>query len=127
MDHNFSDGDEDENEDFIAEVMTYPAEYIHCDDDLVCFGSLSDEEILQSLNDEDSTRQNDDLNLNEDELFTFEKDPPTTKDILNSVDILRSFCLENDIESSFLFEKIEERALKHSIKKSQTKITDFFQ
>lgn len=98
---------------------------MHCDDDLVCFGNLSNEDILQAVYEEDSTQEDDDCE-NEDEMFIVEKDPPTTKDILNFADVLRTYCMENELECNFLFDKIEETALTNSLKLTQTKITDFF-
>ena len=40
--------------------------------------------------------------------------------------IFSKFCSENEIECNFIFEQIDYKVLKHSIKLNQSKITDFF-
>lgn len=112
----------DDNDDFIAEVFTISSEYLHCDDDLICFGTLTEEEILETVN-------NENLELSfplDSEVFEIENISPSNAEILKSSNILRTFCSENEIECNYIFEKIEDKVLKHSIKLNQSKITDFF-
>lgn len=113
----------DNNDDFIAEVFTISSEYLHCDDDLICFGTLTEEETLETVNSENlEASASDPLDS---EVFEIENISPSNAEILKSSNILRTFCSENEIECNFIFEKIEDKVLKHSIKLNQSKMTDF--
>lgn len=99
------------------------SEYLHCDDDLICFGTLTEEETLETVNSENlEASASDPLDS---EVFEIENISPSNAEMLKSSNILRTFCSENEIECNFIFEKIEDKVLKHSIKLNQSKITDF--
>ncbi|XP_050338657.1 tigger transposable element-derived protein 2-like [Bactrocera neohumeralis] len=106
------------------EWCTLGNEYIQCDNELVCFGTMSDEDIVadvlavneNSIEDEEGFAQSDTCIKH-----------PSTKNALLSLDSLRDYFFHNNIDPLESFEDIENLILESSEKqKCQKKITDFF-
>lgn len=114
-------------DDSSVEVVPCSSEYLYCDDDLVCFGPLNEQDILEAVAQNNFTAEGDLTVHNEAdcEIFADTKEM-STKEVLDSVENLRKYCSENEIETNFIFDKIEDQILKMFLKKKQSKITDFF-
>lgn len=95
-------------------------DYVSCDDNLPCCGQLSDEEIINEI---DKVLTSD---SSEDENEEVTNNPPSSKEVLNSLNILRDFFLPNNLfshELDNMENNIVESCLKPQI---QTAMTDFF-
>ena len=96
-------------------------EYLHCDDQLQCYGFLTDEEIVGNV----CNAPSDTSSCEDTEESHTSTEVITLKDSLSSMDRLQRFYIQNNIDTDPLHE-IEETLLKFTIKKSlQSKITDY--
>ncbi|XP_054085121.1 tigger transposable element-derived protein 6-like [Zeugodacus cucurbitae] len=105
------------------EWCTLDNEYIQCDNELVCFGTMSDEDIVADVL---AVNQN---STEDEEVFAQSEaciKHPSTKNALLSLDSLRDYFCHNNIDPLEAFEDIENLILESSEKqKCQKKITDF--
>ena len=94
--------------------------YVRCDDNVPCYGQLSDQEIINEIcqeliSDNSSDEENEDVN-----------NPPSSKEVLNSINILRNFFLPKNLYSQEL-DNMENYIIENCYKQQiQTLMTDFF-
>ncbi|CAD7083063.1 unnamed protein product [Hermetia illucens] len=97
--------------------------YIRCDDNLVCCGQLTDEEIVKEISLEKEDNEDYSDSDAEDEI---PDEIPSLSNVLNSLTTVRKFLLP---QNEFIqeLENIEEYVYKNYLKKiTQSKITDYF-
>ncbi|CAD7089683.1 unnamed protein product [Hermetia illucens] len=97
--------------------------YIRCDDNLVCCGQLTDEEIVKEISLEKEDNEDYSDSDAEDEI---PDEIPSLPNVLNSLTTVRKFLLP---QNEFIqeLENIEEYVYKNYLKKiTQSKITDYF-
>ena len=110
----------------VVQVLDFSSEYLQCDQDLVCYGIMTDDDIAEKVIGHDSNAVPDESDGDDEDVFSNPQNKISSKLVLESVEVLRTFCLEKDIDIECSFEKIETYIVKDSFKEKQCKITDFF-
>lgn len=106
----------------IITTVADSAAYIHCDDNVACYGDLSEAKLVQAITYNASNVENEEL---EDEEDIDPIEPPTLSEALSALNILQKYCFYKNIEVSF--DQAETEIIKGSAKIAKQKsITDFF-
>lgn len=99
--------------------------FVDCDNDLQCYGLLTDDEIVDEvqkhLGEAEEDENSEDMCDDEEEL-----NPPNIKEALYALDVLRKFAFYKDI-STHDIENFEEKIINLEVRHmNQMKITDYF-
>ncbi|XP_055855001.1 tigger transposable element-derived protein 6-like [Episyrphus balteatus] len=95
-------------------------EYVQYDNNVQCYGLLSEEEIIADINNENQEEE-DDIDNYEEEL-----EPPSFTEALKALTVIRKFIEHNNIDDGET-ERLEEKMFKYRFQNTtQTKITDYF-
>lgn len=110
-----------DNNEFLELVSNYES-YIGCDDDLECYGSLKDADIVDAVRDNQTVaieiQDDDDSEEHSTNVLTL-------KEALIALDVLQKYCLFNNIDGTL--NDIENAILKQSLRSlKQTTITEYF-
>ncbi|XP_017472800.1 PREDICTED: tigger transposable element-derived protein 6-like [Rhagoletis zephyria] len=110
---------------FLDQVPNF-TEYVHCDDELQCYGELTEDEIIQQLLDtENECNSNSDVEENHN--FAELDNVPSLKEALCALDTIQRFCAFKGVESANMLYSIEKQLLQLSLQTpSQRKVTDYF-
>lgn len=115
-----SDPDISEEFDFL-DAVPEPQDYIHCDDDVECYGDLTENEIIEvvrgDLEVDGENAEEGDL----EETYVI----PSQKEALSALSVLERYCFSKNISISV--DEIETEIVKGLIKSAKQKfIPDYF-
>lgn len=99
------------------------AEYIHCDDDVQCYGDLSENEIITIIKDNPPNAES--MVPEDDEEDVDPIRIPTLSEALTALNVLQKYCFHKNIDASF--DQMETEIIKESSKlATQKSIPDYF-